>query len=98
MDEPILRCDGGNSHGWVPEMESVGDDYRAGVPFDEGVTLVVIWGRADVEPVIAVEVPGATCCWFCMDEDAAHWWSQRGGIKIKRSGKVLPGGDCWLCS
>ncbi len=77
-------------------MDCVGDNYCTGVSFDESITPVAVEDWANVESIIAMEVPGLPCCWFCVDEDMAPWGSQRGGIEIKRSCKVLPGGDRWL--
>ena len=96
VDEQIFRGDGGNCHCGMLEVDSVGDDNHLGILFDEGVKLVVVAGRANVEPVGATEVPGAMCSWFCMDEDVAPQWAQRCDIKIKRAGKVLPCRHRWL--
>ena len=62
MKQPILWHDGGYGHCGVLEVNCVGDNYCAGVSFEESITHVVGECRADVESVIAPEVPGMPCC------------------------------------
>ena len=69
-----------------------------GIAFEESITPVVGECQANIEPVIAPEVPGVPCQWFGMDDDMAPGGSKRGGIKIEGAGQVFPGGDCWLSS
>ena len=61
MKQPILWCDGGYGHCGVPEVNGVGDNYHAGVAFEESVTPVVGECLANIESVIVPEVPGAPC-------------------------------------
>ena len=76
----------------------VGYQNHAGVSFEESITPVVGECRADVESVIAPEVPGGLCRWFGMDDDTAPVESKRGGIEIEGACQVFLGGDHWLSS
>lgn len=57
MDEAIFWCEGANSHGWVPGVHCVQDNYCLGVAFYEYVALLVVEGWASVESIVAMEVP-----------------------------------------
>ena len=61
MEQSILWHDGGYGHCGVPEVNGVGDNYCTGVTFEESIAPVVGESRANVELVIAPEVPGAPC-------------------------------------
>ena len=61
MEQAVLWSDGGYGHSGVPEANGVGNNYSVGVAFEECVALVVGESRANVEPVTALEVPGAPC-------------------------------------
>ena len=90
MGDAVLWRDLWLSQLKVVELDGVADVDSPGGGIYDFVTLVVVEGQADCEPVLGAEVPLFACSGFVVDGDFASDGTKQCGIAVDRTVVVFP--------
>ena len=74
MDDGVSGCHGWDGEVVVAEVNCVRDAESFGLCVDDTVAAIVFEGDANVETVLAAEVPGAASGGFVVDDNGASEW------------------------
>jgi hypothetical protein len=74
VDNGVGWCDGQNGEVVMIEVVSIGDAEGLGFGINDAMAAVMLKGDANVESIIATEVPGAASGWLIVGDDRAAKW------------------------